>query len=60
MSTADASQRAASWLQEFEVALGRSDLPAILAMFADEECFWRDMVAFTWNIRTMEGKDADR
>jgi putative flavoprotein involved in K+ transport len=57
MSTADASQRAASWLQEFEVALRRSNLPAILAMFADEECFWRDMVAFTWNIRTMEGKD---
>jgi putative flavoprotein involved in K+ transport len=57
MSTADANQRAASWLQAFEAALARSDLPAILAMFADEECFWRDMVAFTWNIRTMEGKE---
>src|SRR5690349_1282656 len=57
MSIVDASQRAASWLQEFEVALGRSNVPAVLAMFADEECFWRDMVAFTWNIKTMEGKE---
>jgi putative flavoprotein involved in K+ transport len=57
MSTADASQRAVSWLRAFEVALTRGDVSAVLAMFDDEECFWRDMVAFTWNIKTMEGKD---
>ena len=57
MSTADASQRAVSWLRAFEVALTRCDVSAVLAMFGDEECFWRDMVAFTWNIKTMEGKD---
>ncbi len=57
MSNADASQRAAAWLRDLEAALVRSDVPAVLALFADEECFWRDMVAFTWNIKTMEGKE---
>ncbi len=57
MSTADASQRAVSWLRAFEAALADGDVSAVLAMFADEECFWRDMVASTWNIKTMEGKD---
>jgi putative flavoprotein involved in K+ transport len=56
MSNADADQRAAAWLRDLEAALARADIPAVLALFADEECFWRDMVAFTWNIRTMEGK----
>ena len=28
-------------------------------MFA-EECYWRDLVAFTWNIKTMEGRDQVR
>ena len=23
----------------------------------DEECYWRDLVAFTWNVKTAEGKD---
>ena len=27
------------------------------ALFA-EECYWRDLVAFTWNIMTMEGQAA--
>jgi putative flavoprotein involved in K+ transport len=25
-------------------------------LFGDE-CFWRDLVAFTWNVKTMEGRD---
>jgi putative flavoprotein involved in K+ transport len=57
MSNADANQRATAWLRDLEAALGRSDVPAVLKLFADDECFWRDMVAFTWNIKTMEGKD---
>jgi len=57
MSNADAKQRAAAWLRDLEAALVRSDVSAALALFADDECFWRDMVAFTWNIKTMEGKE---
>ena len=26
----------------------------------DDDCYWRDLVAFTWNIKTLEGKDAIR
>ena len=37
-------------------ALERGDLDAALACFQDA-CFWRDLVTFTWNITTMEGKD---
>ena len=25
-----------------------------------EECFWRDLVAFTWNVKTLEGRGRDR
>jgi putative flavoprotein involved in K+ transport len=28
---------------------------AVAGLFADE-CYWRDLVAFTWNIRTCEGR----
>ncbi|HEY4958778.1 MAG TPA: NAD(P)/FAD-dependent oxidoreductase, partial [Caldimonas sp.] len=30
-----------------------------IALFAPE-CYWRDLVAFTWNIRTQEGREAIR
>ena len=32
---------------------------AAAAMFATE-CYWRDLVAFTWNIKTVEGRDGRR
>ena len=37
-------------------ALERGDHAAATAMF-DEDCYWRDLVSFTWNIKTMEGQD---
>jgi putative flavoprotein involved in K+ transport len=46
-------------LDKFEAALAASDLDAAVAMFAPE-CYWRDLVAFTWNIKTMEGRDQVR
>jgi putative flavoprotein involved in K+ transport len=56
MKDADATQRASRWLRELERVLTAGDVDAVLGLF-DGECFWRDMVAFTWNIKTMEGKD---
>jgi putative flavoprotein involved in K+ transport len=47
------------FLDEFDAALAAGDLDAAVAMFA-KECYWRDLVAFTWNIRTMEGRDEVR
>ena len=45
------------WLAEFSSALKRSDIDAASALFADE-CYWRDLVAFTWNIVTLESRSA--
>lgn len=45
------------WLQRFSTALAAADPDAIAALF-DAECYWRDFVAFTWNIITLEGREA--
>jgi len=47
------------FLDEFDAALAAGDLDAAVAMFATE-CYWRDLVAFTWNLKTMEGRDEIR
>ena len=51
------SQRASSWLSDFETALSTGDVDGATSAFA-EDGFWRDLVAFTWNIRTQEGRPA--
>jgi putative flavoprotein involved in K+ transport len=51
-----ATQRASDWLSAFEQALNAKDVPAVTGLFGDE-CFWRDLVFFTWNIKTVEGRD---
>jgi putative flavoprotein involved in K+ transport len=53
------SQRAERWLSDFELALARREIDAATAMF-DPDGYWRDLVAFTWNIRTQEGPAAIR
>ncbi len=53
---ADAPQaRADAWLGRFEAALAARDVPAAAALFATDS-YWRDLVAFTWNIKTVEGR----
>jgi putative flavoprotein involved in K+ transport len=47
----------ADWLAAFVHALKRSDIDGAAAMFADQ-CYWRDCVAFTWNIVTFESRSA--
>jgi len=51
------SARAARWLASFDAALSARDVPAATALF-DDDCYWRDLVSFTWNIRTQEGRPA--
>ncbi len=46
-----------TWLAKFNDALEREDIAALTALFATDS-YWRDLVALTWNIRTMEGRDA--
>ena len=42
------------WLAEFGQALEQGDIDRATGMFADQS-FWRDLVAFSWNIVTVEG-----
>ncbi|MBF6412050.1 flavin-containing monooxygenase [Nocardia cyriacigeorgica] len=49
-------QRVDAWLRDFEMALADRDVEAAAAMFALDG-FWRDLVAFTWNIKTLEGRE---
>ena len=53
------TQMASAWLADFESVLERGDIEAAVALFAPES-YWRDLVAFTWNICTQEGPDAIR
>ncbi|SOD98275.1 flavin-containing monooxygenase [Caenispirillum bisanense] len=55
--TAPATPRdtVARWLADFEIALAAGDAAGATELFADV-CFWRDLVTFTWNIKTVEGK----
>jgi putative flavoprotein involved in K+ transport len=42
-------------LDHLNKALAAGDPAAVAALF-EPEGFWRDLVAFTWNIKTMEGR----
>ena len=53
------SQRAQAWLDAFGQALASGQPDAVLPLF-DADCYWRDLVSFTWNIRTQEGHGAIR
>jgi len=57
MSNGSPTARAAAWLASFGDALSRGDIGAALSQFQDD-CYWRDLLTFTWNVKTMEGKDA--
>jgi putative flavoprotein involved in K+ transport len=47
------------WLSRFDEALTQGDAAAAANLFAATS-FWRDLVAFTWNITTVEGPDGVR
>jgi putative flavoprotein involved in K+ transport len=50
----DARTVVTAWLSGFQDALAAGDVDAAAGMFADDS-YWRDLVAFTWNIVTVEG-----
>ena len=45
------------WLGKFERALRQGDGAALRDLF-HADCHWRDLLAFTWDIRTVSGVDA--
>ena len=54
MQTAPADAALDAVLARLNTALGNKDMAAIAGLFHDE-CYWRDLVLFSWNLRTFEG-----
>jgi cation diffusion facilitator CzcD-associated flavoprotein CzcO len=55
--TDDISIAAENWLAQCESALAISD-NGLLTILFHPESFWRDVLALSWNIRTINGADA--
>ncbi|WP_353175188.1 NAD(P)/FAD-dependent oxidoreductase [Delftia acidovorans] len=55
MTDTTPNARAKALLDQLNHALGDRDFAAASRLFADE-CYWRDLVLLTWNIKTMEGR----
>ncbi|MDX8497549.1 NAD(P)/FAD-dependent oxidoreductase [Mesorhizobium sp. VK4C] len=51
--------KAQALLDKFGKALEAGDIDAAVNCF-QEDCYWRDLVTFTWNLKTMEGRDQVR
>jgi putative flavoprotein involved in K+ transport len=49
-------KKAETLLTKFGKALEAGDIAAACDMFQDD-CYWRDLAPFTWNLKTVEGKD---
>ncbi|MBN8908787.1 MAG: hypothetical protein J0H99_19700, partial [Rhodospirillales bacterium] len=45
----------ADWLGRFETALNSRDA-ALLGDLFHQDCHWRDILAFTWNLTPVEGR----
>ena len=56
---ADPTVTLQSILTDLDTALSSGDIETAAGLFASD-CYWRDLVSFTWNIRTMEGRDQVR
>ncbi|WP_127783697.1 NAD(P)/FAD-dependent oxidoreductase [Rhodococcus sp. X156] len=55
-ATTDPQQRVDAWLADFDQALHDRDVDRAAGMFAATS-FWRDLVAFSWNLTTVENPD---
>lgn len=53
----DVKTAAEQWLGDFASALTSGDERTIAALFG-EECYWRDLLAFAWDLRTTSGASA--
>ena len=58
-TTAPPATEVDQWLSRFDEALTAGDAAAASELFLDDS-YWRDLVAFTWNIKTVEGPDGVR
>lgn len=54
--TKDIAASAQAWLDAFERTLGTPDPAALDRLFLSES-FWRDVLALSWNLQTLAGRD---
>jgi putative flavoprotein involved in K+ transport len=59
MIAANVDERFSKWLGLFAAATAAADVDALLRLF-HPDAFWRDLLAFTWNLRTSEGHEEIR
>ena len=52
-------EKTVRWLSDFDAALQRGDVAAATQLF-NADCYWRDLLSFTWNLKTAEGHDQIR
>lgn len=57
MLDTNVASRAQAVLDEWGAALEAGDIDRATALFVTD-CHWRDLVSFTWNLKTLEGHDA--
>src|ERR1700723_3499230 len=55
--TDDIAASVENWLTEFGRALGSSDGSTLRPLFLPES-YWRDALALSWNLQTLNGADA--
>ncbi|MDQ0474068.1 NAD(P)/FAD-dependent oxidoreductase [Labrys wisconsinensis] len=51
----EATRQLSTWLERFGAALSARDISAIPSLFV-EDGYWRDLLAFSWNLHTAEGR----
>ncbi|RZT87195.1 putative flavoprotein involved in K+ transport [Pseudonocardia sediminis] len=56
LQRSEARTTAETWVSAFADALSARDVDRVVALFA-EDSYWRDLVSFTWNIKTVEGRE---
>ena len=59
VDTSAAGTTVTDWLTSFEKALTSGNVDAGVELFGDDS-YWRDLIAFTWNIVTVEGPEGVR
>lgn len=52
-----ATTAAAAWLKSLAAALASGSAADAADLFT-EDCYWRDLLTFTWNVKTLEGRPA--
>ena len=53
-NVSNSSERCLAWLKAFSKFLENKSVAKLEELFHDR-CFWRDLLSFTWNIKTSEG-----